>query len=543
MRRRRLVSGRFLTTLCGARLLVPVLGVLLALSFLPVAFSQDVSPSEAAKAQPRDPAAVVLDGATLFNVTGDSAFTPEERATAVVEQLTKAAQATPGTNPVVEIREDDYGPALYANGVKILVVTTADAEIEGFSQSEIAWSYRRAIETALVAYSRDRSEKGLERSAIEALLWTIAFGILIFGLFIAQRILRQRVERTVTNWTSEVEMQSGRVIKASSLISAVRLLIHGPIILLIIISTYFYFAIILYSFAYTRNFANLLLNKIAAPLIELARAAGREIPEMITLVVIILLTRYFLKLARAFFENIENGLIEIPNFDRDWIWPTYRIFRALVIVAAIVVAYPYIPGSHTAAFQGIAVLLGAFLSFGSNSVVSNLLSGLFVIYRRSVNIGDRIQVGELVGRVESVSLLETQLRSDFNELISIPNTKILNSEVRNFSRTGASPGLIVTSVVGIGYDEPQDQIARLLIQAAKKTKGIKAIPEPTVHRVSLNRFDISYRVNAYAEPSHDPLQLSSDLNANVVDILHGAGVQIMTPAYMADPVETKIPKR
>jgi len=186
---------------------------------------------------------------------------------------------------------------------------------------------------------------------------------------------------------------------------------------------------------------------------------------------------------------------------------------------------------------------GAFLSFGSNSVVSNLLSGLFVIYRRSVNIGDRIQVGELVGRVESVSLLETQLRSDLNELISIPNTKILNSEVRNFSRTGASPGLIVTSVVGIGYDEPQEQIARLLIQAAKKTKAIKAIPEPTVHRVSLNSFDISYRVNAYAEPSHDPLQLSSDLNANVVDILHGAGVQIMTPAYMADPVETKIPKR
>ena len=83
MQRRRLVVGRFLTALCGVPLLVPVLAVLLALSFPPIAFSQDVSPSEAAKAQPRESAAVVLDGATLFNVTGDSAFTPEERATAV----------------------------------------------------------------------------------------------------------------------------------------------------------------------------------------------------------------------------------------------------------------------------------------------------------------------------------------------------------------------------------------------------------------------------------------------------------------------------
>jgi small-conductance mechanosensitive channel len=83
----------------------------------------------------------------------------------------------------------------------------------------------------------------------------------------------------------------------------------------------------------------------------------------------------------------------------------------------------------------------------------------------------------------------------------------------------------------------------LLIQAAKKTAGIQAIPEPTVHRVSLNSFDISYRVNAYAERGQDPLQLASDLNENVVDVLHGAGVQIMTPVYMADPAESRIPKR
>jgi small-conductance mechanosensitive channel len=158
-----------------------------------------------------------------------------------------------------------------------------------------------------------------------------------------------------------------------------------------------------------------------------------------------------------------------------------------------------------------------------------------------VSIGDRVQIGEWTGDVESVTFLETQLRSDFNELISIPNATILNSEVKNFSRTGATSGLIVCTVVGIGYDEPQEKITRLLIQAAKKTKGVKARPGPRVLRLSLNSFDISYRVNAYVKKGQDIVRLHSDLNENVVDELHGAGVQIMTPAYIADPAEAKIP--
>jgi small-conductance mechanosensitive channel len=242
-----------------------------------------------------------------------------------------------------------------------------------------------------------------------------------------------------------------------------------------------------------------------------------------------------------FFENIENGLIKIRNFEPGWVWPTYRIVRVLFILAAIIVAYPYIPGSGSDAFKGMTILFGVLLSFGSNSVVSNLLAGLFVIYRRSVNIGDRVQIGEWTGDVESVTFLETQLRSDFNELISIPNATILNSEVKNFSRAGETTGLVVSTVVGIGYEEPQEKITRLLIQAAKKTKGVKVRPGPRVLRLSLNSFDISYQLNAYVEPGQNLVKLHSDLNENVLDELHGAGVQIMTPAYMADPVDAKIP--
>ena len=95
-----------------------------------------------------------------------------------------------------------------------------------------------------------------------------------------------------------------------------------------------------------------------------------------------------------------------------------------------------IPGSETAAFKGITILLGVILSFGSTSVVSNLLSGLFVIYRRGINVGDWIEIKDHTGFVESITLLETQLRTHKNELVSIPNTQLLSSELMNYTRQG-----------------------------------------------------------------------------------------------------------
>jgi len=486
---------------------------------------------------------VILDGETLFSLSGNSAYPAEERAATIAERVIEAAEAAPGKRPVVKVMQGEFGPAVYANGVMIVMVNETDAIAEGFPQDLVAETYRASIETALVAYHSDRSEEGIERSAIEALLWTIAFGLLIFVALVGRRALRGRLERRVNDWLSGVEEKSGRTIKSESITSVCMLLMRGLFVIILLFVSYYYIAVVLNSFAYTRTIADILLDVIAAPLIELVESAFDMIPSLFTLVVIIFLTRYLLKLIRLFFENIENGLIEIKNFELTWVWPTYRIVRVLFILVAIVVAYPYIPGSGSDAFKGMTILFGVLLSFGSNSVVSNLLSGLFVIYRRSVNIGDRVQIGELTGDVESVSLLETQLRSDLNELISIPNATMLNSEIKNFSQTGATSGLIVRTLVGIGYDEPQEKITRLLIQAAKKTKGVKAQPEPGVLRLSLNSFDISYQVNASVEPGQNLVHLVSDLNKNVVDELHGAGVQIMTPAYMGDPADAKIPDK
>ncbi len=298
---------------------------------------------------------------------------------------------------------------------------------------------------------------------------------------------------------------------------------------------------VLSEFAVTKAAAVLLLETVAAPLVNLAKAAIGEVPDLITLLIIVLITRFLLKLLRLVFANIENGVLSFRGFDQKWVWPTHRIIRFLVYVGAIVVAYPYIPGSDSEAFKGMTVLLGIVLSLGANSVAANLFAGLIVVYKRSVADGDRIRVGEVFGTVESVSLLDTHVRTLKNELVSVPNTKLLNTEVVNFTQTAGPAGLIAYTSVGIGYDEPRELVERLLINAAKSTDGVKAKPGPFVLSQSLNAHDVSYEINAYCKKDADAVRVRSAMQNNIQDQFRDAGVQIMTPFYTGDPDEAKIP--
>jgi small-conductance mechanosensitive channel len=258
------------------------------------------------------------------------------------------------------------------------------------------------------------------------------------------------------------------------------------------------------------------------------------------LVVIIFITRYLLKIVRVIFENIELGVIRISGFEAAWIWPTYKLAKVGVIIFAVIIAYPYIPGSDTTAFKGITIFLGIILSFGSSSVVSNLLAGLFVIYRRSVNVGDWIRVHDQVGLVESTTVLETVLRSVKNELISIPNSQLLGAEVTNYTRKGETDGILVHTRVGIGYEEPQRKVEAMLLEAVGRTAGLKSEPEPFVLRSELADHAVVYEVNAFPEAIDALPRLESDLHANILDVFNENQVQIMTPSYIADPEAPKV---
>jgi small-conductance mechanosensitive channel len=499
---------------------------------------EDAAPAAAAV----ETAPVVIDGETFFEVRGASSFTAEERAEGIVNRIANVADSDLDGSAKVVVRPSEFGPAIYADGAYIIVVTEADAELEGLTPDLIADLLAEEIAKAITLHREGRSEAGVQRSILFALGWSAAFVVFILSLFGLKRFLRGRTEARLQRLLTNLDRDSGRIVDASALFAAQRLFFRGVIIVIIIAASYYYIARVLREFAYTSTFASVLLDTLAAPIIALGTAALMAIPDLLTLVVIILIARYLLKLLRLFFLNIEDGVIVLKDFEPGWVWPTHRLARAILIIVAVVVAYPHIPGSDTAAFKGMTILLGVLMSIGSNSVASNLLAGLVVVYKRSINIGDRIRVGDVIGDVERVSLLDTQVRSLKNEMVSLPNSTLLNSQVTNFTRTGQTPGLLIHTTVGIGYDEPRSEVERLLVEAARETPGLKTDPTPFVLRTELASHDIKYQLNAYRVEGSDPERTRSDLHACIIDRFHQEGVQIMTPFYVGYPEEPKIPQ-
>jgi small-conductance mechanosensitive channel len=310
--------------------------------------------------------------------------------------------------------------------------------------------------------------------------------------------------------------------------------------LVLLVLGYIYLHYTLGLYPWTRPLAARLLTIFLDPLGSMGRGIIESLPGLAFVAVLVIVTRYVLKLARLYFESVDRGTITLVRFDRDWALPTYKIARLLIIALAAVVAYPYIPGSSSEAFKGISIFLGVVFSLGSSSVIANMMAGYAMIYRRAFKVGDRICIDNITGDVTEKRLMVTHLRTIKNEEVVVPNSTIINSSIINYSTLATSGGLILHTTVSIGYGTPWRQVEAMLLLAAARTPGLLEEPAPFVLQKSLGDFAVTYELNVYCDNAQAMGRLYTAMHQNVLDVFNEHGVQIMTPAYEGDPEVPKV---
>ena len=272
---------------------------------------------------------------------------------------------------------------------------------------------------------------------------------------------------------------------------------------------------------------------ILSPVKKILLAFINYIPELMTIVVLVVITRYILKFLKYLLKEIEDEKLKIPGFFPDWAKPTYNLIKIFVLAFMFVVIFPYLPVSNSEVFKGVSVFLGIVFSLGSSSVVGNMVAGLVITYMRPFKIGDRIKIGEVVGDVVEKTPFVTRLKTPKKEFITIPNSNILASNVVNYSTSKMDEGIILHTTVTIGYDVPWRKVHELLIRAAEKTQYIGTKNKPFVLQTSLDDFYVSYQLNATTnEPNMQPA-IYSELHQNIQDAFNEAGIEIMSPHYRA----------
>ena len=522
-----------------------LLAVLASVCLSPVwAAAPEAQPSESAlvtgEADEINVAPVIVDGETVLRVRGVTAFPAEKRADLIAGRIRAIAADHSISTGMLRIEETEGLTRILAGKQLVMVITDADARIEQLDRRNLANTYVSRVSEVVRDYRRDRSTERLTRSGLYALAAT---GALVVFLWLGTRAMRRLdrvLERRVKARLAGIEAKSLRILSAAQLWQTLRGL-RSLLWTLIVLSAFLvYLDFLLQLFPWTRWIGLRLFDLLFDPIRTIGMDFLTAIPDLLFLAVLVVVVRFVLKALHLLFSGIAEGTVSLTAFEAEWAWPTYRLIRLLVLAFAVVVAYPYIPGSGSDAFKGVSIFLGVIFSLGSSSVISNVIAGYTMTYRRAFRIGDRVRINEHLGDVAEMRLLVTHLRSPKNEEIVIPNSVILNSSVINYSSLAREGKLILNTTVGIGYETPWRQVEAMLLQAAGRTEGLPTDPKPFVLQKALGDFAVTYEINAYCGDAQAMAQLYTRLYQNILDVFNEYDVQIMTPAYEGDPEQPKI---
>jgi small-conductance mechanosensitive channel len=515
---------------CGVLLLAAALAAPASLSFAGEKTAgglPDAAPPEIEIAT----APVEMDGAVLFRVRGVSAFPAEQRAAGIRSRIEALARDPGFRADALRTAETDLYVAIMANDKLVMGVLDADARLEQVTRKELAASYRTRISGAIEDYRRARRPEVLLRGGLYALAATAVLAALVLGVLWLSRRLDAAIERRVRHRIPMLGIQSFEVVRAERIWGAMRGALHALRALAILAVAFVYLHFVLGLFPWTHALAGRLADLVVGPLETMGLALLAHIPALVFLAILFCVVRFALRLLRLFFDRVARGTISLSGFDAEWARPTYKMARLGVVAFGVVLAYPYIPGSQSAAFKGVTVFLGVVFSLGSSSAISNVIAGYTMTYRRAFKLGDRVKIADMLGDVIEVRLQVTHLRTIKNEEVIIPNSLILNSHVVNYSSLARQEGLILHTAVTIGYDAPWRTVHDLLVAAARATPGILEQPEPFVLQTALNDFFVTYEINAHTAEPNRMINIYSALHQNIQDKFNEAGVEIMSPHF------------
>lgn len=490
---------------------------------------------------------VLLGDTTLFVIQKSvGSFSPQERAQALTNRLEIIANDPLISMDNLRVVEDSDITSIVIGDKTLFTITDKDAKAANKTRQILAEKCIEIIRNAINQYRKERSLDYI----IKGLLYSF---ILTIFLLIFLKIFNQVYPIIITrlqNWRGiripELRIQNIELLPAARVINIVTRLVKIIRIIIVISIFYIYISLVLSFFPWTKQISSRLISYFLAAIYKSWLAFADYLPNIFALALIFFITHYSLKFIRYIFTELGNGNISVPGFYNDWAEPTYKLVFLIIVALALVLAFPYLPGFGSPAFQGISVFLGILFSLGSTAVITNVVAGIILIYTRAFQMGDRIKIGEAIGDIVEKTLLVTRIRTIKNVIITIPNGTVLNSQIINYTALSQDPNyyLIIHTTITLGYDLPWRKVHQALIDAALATNNILTEPIPFVLQTSLDDFYVSYELNAYSNKPMLMANIYSELHQNIQDKCNEAGMEILSPHYSAvrDGNQTTIPE-
>ncbi|WP_297096483.1 mechanosensitive ion channel family protein [uncultured Draconibacterium sp.] len=510
--------------------------VALVTFFLQVFSQTEVSDSIPNSAVDKNPqkaevAYVVFNKDTLFPVYANlGPYTPAERAATITERMEMVMDNFQVDETLFEVTEKNNYSIIYYDKHSITSVSEADAALWGKSREDLAneilvivkGSYEEAIARGTLVYW-----------LLRALYTILALAGLILIIFLINKffsLLNVKLEHYEKGLKQKRKSFLKYLLPNNT--GNIFLLISKIVKFALLVVVLFLYLPFLFSFLpWTRDLADKFYGYLADPVKKIANDFVDFIPNLFSIFVIIMITRYLLKIMSVVVREIETGKLRIKGFHSDWAKPTFNLVKIVMYIITAVLVVQYLPSSK--AFQGVSIFVGVIFTLGSTSAIANIVAGIVITYMRPFQIGDRVKIGDTMGDIVEKNLLVTRIKTIKNEDVTIPNATIINTHLWNYTKNASQMGIIIHPTVTIGYDVPAETVIKLLLDAAKNTKNLTRDFKPFVLQKSLSDFYVEYELNVYTKQPGKMAHFYSELNKSILNEFNKAGVEILSPHYSA----------
>lgn len=176
----------------------------------------------------------------------------------------------------------------------------------------------------------------------------------------------------------------------------------------------------------------------------------------------------------------------------------------------------------------LAGAIGIGLGFGFQNVANNFISGLIILFERPIKVGDRIELGEIMGQVMRIGLRSTTVLTNDNISIIIPNADFISDNVINWNHTDDIVRLRIP--IGVSYNADPQKVVEVLEAAIKKVEGVLNDRESDVILDSFEDSSLKFFVRVWTQDfSKKPGKLKHNVNMAIWEALKKENIQIPFP--------------
>lgn len=215
------------------------------------------------------------------------------------------------------------------------------------------------------------------------------------------------------------------------------------------------------------------------------------------------------------------------NLDEGISYSIATIIRYFLVILGVFIIFQT-TGIDLSALWLLIGALGIGIGFGLQNITNNLISGIIILFERPIKVGDRVEVDDIIGRVDRISARSTIIITNDNIGVIVPNSAFINERVINWSHNDRN--VRFNFPVGVSYKEDPSIIKKLLLEVATEHPGVLKYPEPDVLFDQFGESSLDFTLRVWTSKFSDtPQVLKSQLYFNVFEKFKKHNIEIPYP--------------